>query len=206
MKTPSPMEKQAANLYTRKIFAKFQDELVETFVYTANKIEGDGAISTFRVAKFEDDDKAYIVTLNVRNESKLRRNYIYMWAAHIPVIRATQSFGVTCQVSPPTRAEITDVANGRRTLAEKLNMTYDEAERWIVNLVRNSKLDAKIDSKLGTVVMEPNHVNVLLKTPRHSLCVLTNTLNLILESAQVQTRQIRCRGLRKFLESSKELL
>ncbi|KAH7541882.1 hypothetical protein FEM48_Zijuj02G0014500 [Ziziphus jujuba var. spinosa] len=64
LRTPSPMEKQAANLYTRKIFGKFQEELVETFVYTANRIEGDGAISTFRVAKFEDDNKAYIVTLN----------------------------------------------------------------------------------------------------------------------------------------------
>lgn len=64
LRTPSPMEKQAANLYTRKIFAKFQEELVETFVYTANRIEGDGAISTFRVAKFEDDNKAYIVSLN----------------------------------------------------------------------------------------------------------------------------------------------
>ncbi|KAL5574987.1 hypothetical protein UlMin_016686 [Ulmus minor] len=64
LRTPSPMEKQAANLYTRKIFTKFQEELVETFVYTANRIEGDGAISTFRVAKFEDDNKAYIVTFN----------------------------------------------------------------------------------------------------------------------------------------------
>ncbi|XP_012066286.1 protein FAR1-RELATED SEQUENCE 3 isoform X2 [Jatropha curcas] len=64
LRTPSPMEKQAASMYTRKIFAKFQEELVETFVYTANKIEGDGNISTFRVAKFEDDHKAYIVTLN----------------------------------------------------------------------------------------------------------------------------------------------
>ena len=33
-------------------------------------------------------------------------------------------------------------------LAEKLNMTPEEAERWIVNLIRNAKLDAKIDSKL----------------------------------------------------------
>ncbi|XP_044482350.1 protein FAR1-RELATED SEQUENCE 3-like isoform X1 [Mangifera indica] len=64
LRTPSPMEKQAADFYTRKIFAKFQEELVETFVYTANRIEGDGTISTFRVAKFEDDNKAYIVTLN----------------------------------------------------------------------------------------------------------------------------------------------
>ncbi|KAF2295018.1 hypothetical protein GH714_030289 [Hevea brasiliensis] len=36
LKTPSPMEQQAANLYTKKVFAKFQEELVETFVYTAN--------------------------------------------------------------------------------------------------------------------------------------------------------------------------
>lgn len=38
-------------------------------------------------------------------------------------------------------------------LAEKLNMTTEEAERWIVNLIRNARLDAKIDSKLGQVVM-----------------------------------------------------
>ncbi|TKY50038.1 FAR1-RELATED SEQUENCE 3 [Spatholobus suberectus] len=71
LKTPSPMEKQAANLYTRKIFSKFQEELVETFAYTANRIEGDGPNSTFRVAKFEDDQKAYMVTLN---HSELKAN------------------------------------------------------------------------------------------------------------------------------------
>jgi translation initiation factor 3 subunit E len=38
-------------------------------------------------------------------------------------------------------------------LAEKLDMTTDEAERWIVNLIRNARLDAKLDSKLGHVVM-----------------------------------------------------
>lgn len=65
LKTPSPMEQQAANLYSKKVFAKFQEELVETFVYTANKIEGDGVVSKFRVAKYEHDDKAYIVNLNV---------------------------------------------------------------------------------------------------------------------------------------------
>ncbi|CAI0397318.1 unnamed protein product [Linum tenue] len=64
LRTPSPMEKQAADLYTKKVFTKFQEELVETFVYTANRIEGDATVSTFRVAKFEDDDKEYTVTLN----------------------------------------------------------------------------------------------------------------------------------------------
>jgi len=38
-------------------------------------------------------------------------------------------------------------------LAEKLNMSPEEAERWIVNLIRNARLDAKIDSKQGHVVM-----------------------------------------------------
>lgn len=38
-------------------------------------------------------------------------------------------------------------------LADKLNMEPEEAECWIVNLIRNARLDAKIDSKLGYVVM-----------------------------------------------------
>eukprot|EP00123_Amoebidium_parasiticum_P011305 comp20637_c0_seq1/m.26716 comp20637_c0_seq1/g.26716 ORF comp20637_c0_seq1/g.26716 comp20637_c0_seq1/m.26716 type:complete len:445 (-) comp20637_c0_seq1:140-1474(-) len=38
-------------------------------------------------------------------------------------------------------------------LGEKLNMTPEEAEIWIVNLIRNARLDAKIDSKQGTVIM-----------------------------------------------------
>ena len=35
----------------------------------------------------------------------------------------------------------------RSMLAEKLNMAPEAAERWIVNLIRNARLDAKIDSK-----------------------------------------------------------
>ena len=31
-------------------------------------------------------------------------------------------------------------------------MTNEEAEKWIVDLIRNARLDAKIDSKLGHVV------------------------------------------------------
>jgi len=38
-------------------------------------------------------------------------------------------------------------------LADKLSMSPEDAEKWIVNLIRNAKLDAKIDSKQGTVVM-----------------------------------------------------
>lgn len=48
-------------------------------------------------------------------------------------------------------------------LAEKLNMNPEEAERWIVNLIRDAPrdapLDAKIDSKLGHVVMGTQNVS-----------------------------------------------
>ena len=64
LKTPSPMEKQAANLYTRRIFMKFQEELVETLANPATKIDDSGTITTYRVAKFGEDHKAHTVTFN----------------------------------------------------------------------------------------------------------------------------------------------
>ena len=36
---------------------------------------------------------------------------------------------------------------GHSMLATKLNMSSEDAEKWIVNLIRNAKLDAKIDAK-----------------------------------------------------------
>jgi len=38
-------------------------------------------------------------------------------------------------------------------LGEKLAMDQEQAERWIVDLIRNAELDAKIDSEKGCVVM-----------------------------------------------------
>ncbi|XP_076931928.1 protein FAR1-RELATED SEQUENCE 9-like [Bidens hawaiensis] len=64
LKTPSPMEKQAASLYTRLAFLKFQDELVETLANPATKVEDIGTVTTYRVAKFGDREKAYIVRFN----------------------------------------------------------------------------------------------------------------------------------------------
>lgn len=38
-------------------------------------------------------------------------------------------------------------------------MTAEDAERWIVNLIRNARLDAKIDSQQGHVVMATQTVS-----------------------------------------------
>ena len=43
-----------------------------------------------------------------------------------------------------------------RALGEKLAMDQVQAERWIVDLIRNADLDAKIDSEEGCVVMGGN--------------------------------------------------
>ena len=53
-------------------------------------------------------------------------------------------------------------------LAQKLAMGQDDAERWIVDLVRNARLDAKIDSRDNHVIMGATrptvHQQVLDKT------------------------------------------
>ncbi|MQL87496.1 hypothetical protein Taro_020042 [Colocasia esculenta] len=63
LKTASPMEKQAAGIYTRTVFDRFQEEFVESLGYHVDKIE-DGTISKYCVTKNEDARGAYIVTFN----------------------------------------------------------------------------------------------------------------------------------------------
>lgn len=72
LKPPSLMEQQAANLYSKTGFLNFQEVLVETFIYTANKIEDDGVISKFRVAKYEYDHKANSHMECLRSECKMQ--------------------------------------------------------------------------------------------------------------------------------------
>uniref|UniRef100_A0A669CQ30 Eukaryotic translation initiation factor 3 subunit E n=1 Tax=Oreochromis niloticus TaxID=8128 RepID=A0A669CQ30_ORENI len=76
-------------------------------------------------------------------------------------------------------------------LADKLNMTPEEAERWIVNLIRNARLDAKIDSKLGHVVMGNNAISpyqqVIEKTK--SLSFRSQMLAMNIEKKQAQSNR-----------------
>ncbi|KAJ8899041.1 hypothetical protein K2173_008870 [Erythroxylum novogranatense] len=64
-------------------------------------------------------------------------------------------------------------------LAERLNLNYEEAERWIVNLIRNSKLDAKIDSEARTVTMEPSRPNVYEQLIDHTRPLSGRTYKLV---------------------------
>ncbi|VDD91466.1 unnamed protein product [Enterobius vermicularis] len=64
-------------------------------------------------------------------------------------------------------------------LAERLNMQQMEAERWIVDLIRNYRIEgAKIDSKLGQVVMGAKTISI------HEQ-VMENTKRLTFRSQQM---------------------
>ncbi|KAK3021504.1 hypothetical protein RJ639_046415, partial [Escallonia herrerae] len=65
LRTPSPMEKQASELYTRKLFMRFQAELVGTLTFMASKAEDDGEITRYQVSKFGEDHRTYYVRFNV---------------------------------------------------------------------------------------------------------------------------------------------
>ncbi|KAF9981938.1 eukaryotic translation initiation factor 3 subunit E [Modicella reniformis] len=45
-------------------------------------------------------------------------------------------------------------------LSQTLNMSPDEGEKWIVNLIRDTRVDAKIDFKENTVLMNTNTASV----------------------------------------------
>ncbi|KAG6490955.1 hypothetical protein ZIOFF_052287 [Zingiber officinale] len=67
LRTPSPMEKRASEVYTKTIFALFQEELSESAGFLMEKVT-DGVVSKYHVTKVEDASKAYIVTHNASSK------------------------------------------------------------------------------------------------------------------------------------------
>lgn len=79
-------------------------------------------------------------------------------------------------------------------LAEKLNMNTNDAEAWIVNLIKNARLDAKIDSRRGHVVMSDQATN-----PHQQ--VIDKTKNLQVRLNRQSNSERLTRGLFQFRSS-----
>lgn len=60
-------------------------------------------------------------------------------------------------------------------LAQKLNMEQEQAEAWIVNMIRNARLDAKIDSQANRILMG-------IKTPTVYQQVIDKTVGMSFRS------------------------
>ncbi|KAK9040418.1 hypothetical protein V6N11_015579 [Hibiscus sabdariffa] len=65
LKTPLPMEKQAAEVYTRKMFLVFQDEIYESLVLAVTSSQDDGLAKIYEVARFDEEHKVCRVGLNI---------------------------------------------------------------------------------------------------------------------------------------------
>ncbi|VAH96010.1 unnamed protein product [Triticum turgidum subsp. durum] len=64
IKTPSPIEKQGADLYTRTLFLRFQQELIGASVSTLEVAEQDGKACTYKVTTSQGSEKPRMVQFN----------------------------------------------------------------------------------------------------------------------------------------------
>ena len=84
------------------------------------------------------------------------------------------------------------------TLADKLAMDQEAAERWIVDLIRNALLDAKIDSEEGCVIMGTNAQSVYEKVMGRtrdlnirSATMVQNLKNVVNEAKKTKARNAK---------------
>jgi hypothetical protein len=65
LRTLYPMEEEASKIYTRKLFRIFQDELVGSQKFIAEKVEFSGDLSTYKVHEIYREKPSYHVTFHI---------------------------------------------------------------------------------------------------------------------------------------------
>mmetsp|Transcript_24157 Transcript_24157/g.37270 ORF Transcript_24157/g.37270 Transcript_24157/m.37270 type:complete len:169 (-) Transcript_24157:197-703(-) len=87
-------------------------------------------------------------------------------------------------------------------LGEKLAMDQDQAERWIVDLIRNALLDAKIDSEAKCVVMGADTQSVYeqVMDRTRDLSLRSGTLALNLSNVMNEARKEKEKKARAAME------
>ncbi|KAL0015651.1 hypothetical protein SO802_002720 [Lithocarpus litseifolius] len=68
LKTPLLMEKQAADIYTRKFFIIFQEEVFESLALAVKFTGEDGGRGTYEVARFDEEHKCFFVCFNIAEQ------------------------------------------------------------------------------------------------------------------------------------------
>ncbi|KAK9135360.1 hypothetical protein Syun_014690 [Stephania yunnanensis] len=68
LKTPLPIEKQASEVYTRKMFTIFQNEVFESLVLAVRKGGEDSTTTVYEVARFDEGHKLYSVVCKVSEQ------------------------------------------------------------------------------------------------------------------------------------------
>ncbi|OMO65418.1 Cysteine-rich receptor-like protein kinase [Corchorus capsularis] len=73
LRTMYPMEKEASMVYTRKMFRKFQDELIHSQQFVAEKINAVEQVYKYGVHEFDKKKPEYIVTFDVSSTTTAYR-------------------------------------------------------------------------------------------------------------------------------------
>ncbi|CAL9014310.1 unnamed protein product [Prunus brigantina] len=68
LKTPLPVEKQGADIYTRNMFTIFQDEVFESLLFAVKLSAEDGGTSSYEVSRFDEEHKTYFVVFNIAEQ------------------------------------------------------------------------------------------------------------------------------------------
>ena len=68
LQVKSPLEEQAANVYTRNIFNEFQVELKESLKLRKEKMEKSGFSRKYKVLNFHNSDGAFVVNFDVETK------------------------------------------------------------------------------------------------------------------------------------------
>jgi translation initiation factor 3 subunit E len=66
-----------------------------------------------------------------------------------------------------------------RSLAQKLELSEEEAEKWIVNLIRHSKVSAKIDSQSNQLHINNNFPSIYQQVIDKTKPLVTRTQILV---------------------------
>jgi hypothetical protein len=68
LRTLYPMEEEASKIYTRKVFRKFQDELVGSQIFIAEKVEFSVEVPTYKIHEIHKEKPNYYVTFDVNSK------------------------------------------------------------------------------------------------------------------------------------------
>jgi hypothetical protein len=78
------MEEEASKIYTRKLFRIFQDELVGSQKFIAEKVEFSSDLSTYKVHEIYKEKPSYHVTFHIiSNEAIVVVNCFNFWVFYV---------------------------------------------------------------------------------------------------------------------------
>ncbi|KAL4651798.1 hypothetical protein ACB092_01G187500 [Castanea dentata] len=168
LKTPLPMEKQAADIYTRKFFIIFQEEVFDSLALAVKFTGEDGGRGTYEVARFDEEHKCFFVCFNIAEQiascsckmfefegvlcrhvlAVFKAKNVFMLPHHYILKRWTRNAKDEAILDKGTKLQYSILYQEAIKCAEE-GMTSDHSFRLALNVLREARIkivDAKKDA------------------------------------------------------------